>query len=262
MRISYVTASRIGEPSGFSGETDWERLHDRMAQETTPETFRRVARAVKALGFEGIEIYTGHCDYSLRAPDYSRSIRQVCDVEGLEIVAYAGGMGLPDGSREALQRTFDACEALGAPVMAGGLAPGADWDEVAELLRERGLVFAYENHPESSADEVLEKISGREDVIKACLDTGNLTAAGGDAREAAEALLGHLAHVHLKDVPGPGRHDCRALGEGAAKVEETVRFLAESGYEGWASIEHETFDRDPDGEIELSLGRVREWLGA
>ncbi len=259
VKFSYVTANLIAQPAGFSGVSDWGELADAMTEETTPETFRLICRKVKGMGFEGIEIYGGHCNYLVHDLDHARAIRDVCGEEGLEVAGYAGSCGQPDGTRDDYERNFAMCEALGAKLLAGGFA--GDANLAAEILRDHGLVIAYENHPEKTADELLKKIEGNEDVIKLCLDTGNLTAKGGDALEVAEALLPHIAHLHLKDVKAVGGHDTLAIGRGVARVKEALLYCVASGYDGWATIEHEPFDRDPDPEVAESLVTVKAWLG-
>lgn len=258
MRLSYVSANLIGEPSGWSGEDDWGKLDDMMVRETTPEGFREISRSVRAMGFDGIEIYTGHCSYLKHGTDHAEAIRAVCADEGLVLVGYAGGFGQPNGTRDDWARTIAMCRALGARMMTGGIA--GDWEVAAEVLRDAGMIVAYENHPEKNADEILAKIDGKEDVIKVGLDTGNLTARGGDALDAAKKLYDHIVHVHLKDVREAGAHNTLALGKGVAKVRATVEYLVERGYDGWASIEHEPFDRSPDPEVAESLATVRGWL--
>ncbi len=258
MKISYVTANLIGHASGFSGDTDWGKLHDAMVEETTPDAFRDIARTVKAMGFEGVEIYTGHCDYNKRGVDYAKALKDICDDEGLAVAGYAGGFGFPGGTREDFRRTFAMCKALGCKLMAGGIA-GDDWSLCASMLREEGLLIGYENHPEKTGGEVLKRIEGHEDVIRAALDTGNITAKGGDALEAAKTLMPHIVHMHLKDVKRSGEHDTVALGKGVAKVSEALAYVLANGFDGWASVEHEPFDRDPDPEVAESLATLRRW---
>lgn len=260
MRLSYVTANLIGEPFGYNGETDWGKLDDAMVEQTTPESFRETCRVIKGMGFEGVEIYTGHCSYLKRDVEFAKAIRDVCGEEGLAVVGYAGGFGLPDGTREDFERTFRMCKALGTELMTGGIAGPADWEPAAEILREEGLVIAYENHPEKTAEEILAKIGGKEDVIKVGFDTGNITAQGGDAAAAAGKVMGHIRHLHLKDVRAAGAHDTCAIGEGVAKVREAFDYIVGHGYDGWASIEHEPFDRDPNEEVARSLATVKEWF--
>ena len=259
MKISYVTANLIGQPFGYDGDSDWGKLDAAMIEQTTAKTFREIVKTVKRIGFEGIEIYTGHCSYLKRDADYAKAIRDACAAEGMAIVAYAGAFGLPDGTREDFKRAFAMCKALGCRLMAG-VVVGKDWTLAAKMLRDEGLVLAYENHRDKSAEEVLARIAGKEDVIKAALDTGNLTAQGGDARAAVEKLMSVLVHLHLKDVKAVGGHDTVALGRGVARVKETVEYAVANGYDGWASIEHEPFDRDPNPEVIESLATLRRWL--
>jgi inosose dehydratase len=88
-----------------------------------------------------------------------------------------------------------------------------------------------------------------------CLDTGHLVLGGTDPVELARAGGDRIAHVHLKDVePGvAGRLRAgelelvaavqtglfRPLGEGGARVAETVRALEEEGYTGWYVLEQD-----------------------
>jgi sugar phosphate isomerase/epimerase len=259
MKLSYVTANLIGAGFGFNGDHDWGKLDPAMIEQTTPQTFRKIAKAVKAMGFDGIEIYTGHCSYLKRDLDYARAVRDVCDEEGLPIVAYAGRFGTPVGTRDDFRKTFAMCKALGTTLMAG-VIDAKDWGLCAKMLRDEGLVIGLETNPEKNAEEVLAKIAGHEDVIKVTLDTGNLTSEGGDARVAAEKLMPHIVHLHLKDVKAVGGRDTVALGKGVARVKDALDYVIAHGYKAWASIEHEPYDRDPDPEVKESLVTVRKWL--
>ena len=98
------------------------------------------------------------------------------------------------------------------------------------------------------------------DWIAANLDTGNLAARGGDPVKAARLLGKRIRHVHFKDVPAVGSHDCVAIGTGIVDVQGVVRELKAAGYDGCLSIEIETGDRDPTDEIIASAETLRRLL--
>ena len=128
-----------------------------------------------------------------------------------------------------------------------------------------GVQWAFENHPQKSVEQILDRIGGDNHKqygnCGVALDTGWCGTQGLDALEAVKRLRDVLLLVHLKDVKAAGRHDTCALGEGIVPVEQVVRYLVQSGWQGDISIEHEPYDRDPMPEVRRSLERVREWIG-
>ena len=118
--------------------------------------------------------------------------------------------------------------------------------EAEAVLREHGVRFAYENHPERTPQEVLELIGDAEDVLGAAVDTGWWATQGydpvaGDPRSPGPALprppQGRRGAGH-RTTPAC---TAKASREIAACVDE----LLELGYLGPLSIEHEPYDRDP-----------------
>ena len=123
------------------------------------------------------------------------------------------------------------------------------------------MKWAFENHPQKTTEEMLARIGhGKYPHCGIGLDTGWCGTQGLDAVEAVKRLLPNLLIVHLKDVQARGAHDTCALGEGIVPVEQVVRYLVKSDWNGTLCIEHEPFDRDPMPEVQRSLQRLREWL--
>ena len=123
-----------------------------------------------------------------------------------------------------------------------------------------GVVSAFENGNEKSVEEIQSAIRGGSAWIAANLDTGNLAGQGGDPVKATRVLGRQIKHVHFKDVPAAGSHDCVAIGEGIVDVKGVIKELKASGYEGWLSIEIETVDHDPTDEIIRSAETIRALL--
>ena len=130
------------------------------------------------------------------------------------------------------------------------------------VLREHGVRFGLENHPERTPQEVLETIGDDADVLGAAVDTGWWATQSYDPVAAIGELSDRLFHVHLKDVEEPGTHVSCMHGEGCANVAGCVEKLLAIGYSGPLSIEHEPYDRDPTAECARMLARIREQLAA
>jgi sugar phosphate isomerase/epimerase len=128
------------------------------------------------------------------------------------------------------------------------------------LGKKYGILSAFENGGEKNVDEILSAMRGGNEWIGANLDTGNLAAQGGDPVKAARVLGKQIKHVHFKDVPAVGSHDCVAIGSGIVDVKGVIRELKACGYDGWLSIEIETAGHDPTEEIIISVERIRRYL--
>jgi inosose dehydratase len=152
----------------------------------------------------------------------------------------------------------------------------------AERCRERGFTTAFHPHAGSyvesprEVDALLEHLDSA--LLGLCFDTGHCAFGGGDPlallREAGELVN----HVHFKDVDlellarlhteGKGLEEAWAagvfceLGTGGARVDDCLRQLLATGFEGWIVVEQdrvlaegESFDRALE-----SAQRNRTWL--
>jgi inosose dehydratase len=155
-------------------------------------------------------------------------------------------------------------------------------DAGAAAARGRGVRCGIHPH----AGTLVERPEELERVLDACdidlvLDTGHVTAGGGDPLETLRRWLDRTAHVHLKDVRraaverGPdGRLDvvemwrrhafCR-LGEGDADVDAFVDELLRRGYDGWIVVEQDHLPDWAGGGLERAVADQKEnrkWLEA
>jgi sugar phosphate isomerase/epimerase len=264
MRVGFISANLVARASGYDGTEDW-GYHDELTRERTDlADVREWLDEVAALGFDGVSVWSPHCWYHDADAEDAAAVREAAAERGLEIYAYAGSLGVDaDGEREdpaAWRRTFETAAALGADHLAGSYGPPSNRDLIHDLVAETGVGFAFENHPESSAAEMYERIEGYEDCMGFAFDTGWAGTQGFDAPETVRELGEDLTEIHLKDVRAAGSHETCALGEGVVDVWGVLDALEEIGYDGWLSVEHEPYDRDPMPEVETSLQRVRERL--
>jgi sugar phosphate isomerase/epimerase len=233
-------------------------------------------RAVRSLGFS--EIQLGKLPDEYHSPPGRRRLQEIVEGEGLRAVAlsivHEGGsyanmdavrrtVGfLPPETVEARVqfsfRCLDTVAALGIPLVTThvGLLPPDPTDagyervrravgRVAAYAQRIGVTYAIETGQET-AQELLAFIARVDAPVAVNFDGPNFIAyQTQDPIEALQLLYPQTAGVHLKDylvpeAPGLLSKAC-PLGEGAGKVDETLRFLIDSGYEGPLILE--TYDR-------------------
>jgi predicted dehydrogenase/sugar phosphate isomerase/epimerase len=206
--------------------------------------FCGILDSVVEAGFSSLDLWTAHLHYEWATPEHVAVAIEETTARRLRISSYAGGFG-------ATVEEFRACcrlaEHLRIRILGGG-SPLLESDRGAfvRTLREFGLFFALENHPEKSPEEILARIGEADaDVLGVAVDTGWFGTQGFPADEAVRVLLPRTRLVHLKDVRAAGAHETCPFGEGVVPVESCLQILRLAGYRGGVSIEHEPFDNDP-----------------
>jgi sugar phosphate isomerase/epimerase len=166
--------------------------------------------------------------------------------------------------------------AVGTDILGGGAGLlFTDRQAAVDILSEYDIRLAIENHPERTPAELMEKIGdGGGGRIGAAVDTGWFATQGFDAAVAIQHLGPAVFHVHLKDIVDPQPteppgvtmkslgHETCAFGRGIVPLRECVRVLADLGYGGAFSIEHEPEDYDPTQDVLASLRLLQEWLAS
>jgi L-ribulose-5-phosphate 3-epimerase len=108
---------------------------------------------------------------------------------------------------------------------------------------------------------VLETV-GPEDAgtLGVTIDTGWFGTQGYPADDAVRALRGRLRHVHLKDVRAAGTHETCGFGKGVVPLRAVVQALAEIGYTGVLSVEHEPELFGPGTDLAAARRQLDGWL--
>jgi L-ribulose-5-phosphate 3-epimerase len=262
---SFITANYVARAKGYNGEPNW-GVHDQATRDnTSADQWGFICRDVARQGFKAIDIWTAHCHWQHHDREgYPERVKALCAENGLEVTSYAGG--IPIKKPADLDAPLAFMNRIGAPIFAGGIhgLPVADLaPAVQDACQRHGVRWALENHPEKSADEILNKIgNGKFDRCGVALDTGWCAIQHMDALDATKRVRPSLFILHLKDVVAPGSHDTCAIGEGVVPCEQVVRYLVETNWSGAICIEHEPYDRDPMPEVKRSLERVQQWLRA
>lgn len=261
MKLSCVTASYVADLLGYPGDIDWGLASETIIAAPMLETLDSILDRLAPAELDGLELWYPHVSPTRLTPVLASAVRRRLAERGLVCSACAGGIPDPAedpyGAEEALQTAV----LLRAPAIAAHLGPGVA-ARLGPLCATYGVQVGYENGGDRDAAEMLRAMAGGGEWVGVALDTGNLAAQGGDPVRAVRELGDRIIHVHFKDVPAVGSHDCVALGAGIVDVAGVICELKAVGYDGWLSVEIETADRDPSAEIIASAATVRRlWAG-
>ena len=220
------------------------------------------------LGFADVEVWLGHVPGG--ADGAAETVRRA----GVRVRAVSAG-GFYRGDDDTPRRAFDLAGTLGADVVALCVAPPLI-PELARLMPPTVRV-AVENHWDQPLARSREVAAAIESIrLEACLDTGHALAAGERPERAAVRLGARLGHVHLKEgrLPSPaerilgrrlrrrllGKPEPVAAGEGDLDLRAFSDALAQIGFQGSVTVEHEG-DRAEQA-LGLLSDRWREVAGA
>ncbi len=262
--VSFMTANYVARQLGFKMKAGWSE-GDRATNAyfapaaTYADRLDELLAGIAALGFSRIDLWTAHLHWSWATAAHLRIARQLAHKHHLGLQSYAGGFG---ETRAEFERACDTAAKVGIPLL-GGMSSLLDADPrgFGAILKERGLKFGCENHPEKTPAELLKKIEGAdEELVGAAVDTGWFGTWGYDAAEAIRALRDRLFYVHLKDVLRAGSHDTCRFGAGCVPIKRCVETLKAIKYLGGISIEHEPASYDPSEECRAGREMVEGWL--
>jgi L-ribulose-5-phosphate 3-epimerase len=253
--ISFITANYVAREVGWAmhgwGHGDKATNEAFAPLETFGERFGALLDDVCRLGFDTVDVWGAHLNHDWATDEHVSLARTLIDERELTIGSYQVYAG-PEG----LERVCDIAATLGTPLLSGNVP--LDDERLPSLLAERGLRFAFENHPdEKTPADVLAKIGKH----GACVDTGWFGTQGYSAPQAIEELGERVYHVHLKDVLAVGEpHETCRWGEGIVDVEGCVRALQRIDYTGTIAVEHEPETFDPSEEIRSMRTQLEGWL--
>ena len=267
INIGFISANYVARQAGYPGgdTSDWGDHAQRTRENFDTDDLNTWMAEVADTGFDGLSLWTAHCWYHNGSDDRIERVRDLSESHDLPLYSYGGSLGEPPENteqelRESWKRAFEAADHLGCNRLVGGYDNPEARSIIPELVAEYNLEYAYENHPEGSAMEIRDQLPGDDDRIGIAFDTGWAGTQGLDAATTIRDLGDDLLEVHLKDVISEGEHETCAFGDGIVDIEGCVTALNDIGYNGWVTIEHEPFDRDPLPEIRTSLERLQRLL--
>lgn len=258
----FMTANYVARELNYINSRNWGECHKATEEAfhgpQFSEKFEELVAKIKGLGFDAIELWVAHLNPERATPDMLEQANRILRKYNMNAVSYTAGFHKPGVSRDVAVRIFETAKALGVSVLAAGFNP-VNGPLVRELAEKYDIRMAYENHPEKTPQEVVDKVSLFSPWIGSAIDTGWFATQGYDAVQAVYDLKDVLLHVHLKDIKAVGAHDTCALGDGIVDIKGVLAALKSVGYTGEITIEHEPHDYDPTEECRVSLERVKTW---
>ncbi len=251
-RVSFVTANLVARVSGYRFElAQWGEQHKKTVAATDEAAWRSICSEIAAHGFKAIEIWEAHAAPEVMDRKRATAWKSIMDDCGLKAIGYGGGLS---------RKTLEICQWLGIPQINGGIN-GNTPEQATAMCREMGVRFNVENHPQKTAQEILNVVGGGNDWLGVCIDTGWLGTQAAPGPETIELCGKFVRHTHIKDVKAAGGHSTCLLGDGVARVSDCIAALKRLKYSGWYSWEDEPEDRNPFDSAERNLRWIETQLG-
>ncbi len=263
--LSCITANYVAKELNYHMTDGWSQGNTATQEafkslETFEAKFTELAEAVRELGFSYLDIWIAHLHPCWATDEHVAIACDVLKQNQLTPLSLAGGFG---STLEQLEGFCRLASSVGAGILAGGMPVWhSDRAGCIRLLRQYGIKWAFENHPNEKTAEDVIAIIGEEDmdIVGVACDTGWFGTNDCDANEALRKLAPRLMHLHLKDVREAGQHRTCQLGDGVVGIEACVETLREIGYQGPIGIEHEPEEYDPTEEVRESLRLLKSWM--
>lgn len=262
-KISFMTANYCARQIGYNMTEGWgqgEKATDAYFQplDTYAGRFEEYLTDIKAMGFTALDLWLPLLNSTWATEDHIRIAVDLLQKHDLTVPSVAGWMG---STPEQFERVCQIAQAVGAKVLGGGTTVAtSNRAFMVDTLNQYGVKWGFENHPEKTPAEILEKIGDDAGgVVGVCVDTGWFGTQGYDAAKGLEELKDRLFYVHLKDVKAAGAHETCRFGEGVVDIHACVETLNRIGYNSGLSVEHEPEHFDPTEDVKASLAMLKEW---
>lgn len=261
--ISFMTANYVARQVGYNMTGGWGQgdtaTNDYFKPiETYSDRLDEYLRDIREMGFDTLDLWMPLLNYSWATDEHIETAAGLLKQHGLKVISLAGWFG---ATPDEFEKCCQIAAALDCTILGGGTSlPVKDRAFMIDILHKYGVKWAFENHPEKTPQEILDKIGGDEDVVGVAADTGWFGTQAYDAPKALEELAPRLFHVHLKDVLAAGAHDTCRYGEGVVNIEGCVQTLKRLGYSGGICVEHEPELFDPTEDVKASLAMLKGWL--
>lgn len=264
MNIGMITCNYFMRIYDYQQPADfnWGKMVEKYRTEFTREHFITLAKEIRELGYNSIEIWEPTFSHYVYTEDEAKAMALELAELGFEKIVYCiGGWGKNDVGN--IEKAYKYAKALGSKVVTGCIShPDADivLSEADRCGKKYGLVFAIENHPAPSIEkpEDVAEIMMKYETVGANLDTGIYNMQGYDVIAAADLLKNKIYHVHFKDTV-KGGEGCLPIGDGDAPMADVLRKLRAWDYKNMVSVEFEYLG-DPAPGLKKSIEFIKDVL--
>ncbi|NLL83650.1 MAG: sugar phosphate isomerase/epimerase [Lentisphaerae bacterium] len=207
-------------------------------------------------GYDGIEISAikGMCEHLDldRWQEQTNEIHDLAAQHNLELLSTE--VASLDETR--LQTAFDACAAIGIPVVNVGPGGKSDIQEdldhainhlakMAELAAQRGVTLCVKAHVNASIYSTPTTLAAMERIANPAfgidMDPSHIYRAGELPEEALPQVISRVRHIHIRDCkgrgPSPGAPCNQACGRGDVNLYGYFEAMVKGGYSGPVNLE-------------------------
>ncbi len=217
-------------------------------------------RVLTALRAPYVSVKSFHLPYE-SSPEELREGRKAFDDAGLKVVG-GGLVPLTEDDDASMQRYFEYAKGAGFPLMVIGTTPDA-LPRVERFVKAYGIAVALHNHgPEDryfpAPSDALPLIQDMDPRVGLCIDVGHAARTGRDVVQEIADSGTRVLDVHLKDLAdlSDASSQC-VVGEGSMPFPEIFRQLDRMGFAGYANLEYEIDESDPQPGMLRSFAYMR-----
>ena len=219
-------------------------------------SFEEAARAIKLAGYDGVEISAiqGMCEH-LVLDNWEAQKSELTDImEKNELEFLSTEVTTID--RDRLSKAFEACAAIGIPVInvgSGGVTdePGSleacieALNDRAELAANYGVTLCCKAHVGAAIYNTPTTLTAMEGIGNPAfgidMDPSHIWRAGENPAEALPGVISRVKHIHIRDCkgqgPSPGEPALQACGRGDIDLANYFKAMADANYNGPVCLE-------------------------
>lgn len=218
--------------------------------------FSVAAKHIRAAGYDGIEISAikGMCEHLVldQYKEQAQRIKQAAADNDLATLS----MEVAALDPERLTLAFQACEAIGIPIV--NIGPGGKSDveedfvrqteliaQMAELAGQHGVTLCCKAHVGGAIYNTPTTLRAVASITSPSfgvdMDPSHIYRANEDPAPALKAVIKHARHIHIRDCkgrgPSPGTPPDQACGRGDIDLYGYCQSMVDGGYDGPVVLE-------------------------
>ncbi len=219
-------------------------------------SLEEAARAIKLSGYDGMEISAieGMCDH-IDLDNYKQNVSMIKETsEKYELQLLSTEVASRDEIR--LLKAFEACQAIGIPIVNIGPGGKSDVEEdiaesieaiakLSEKAQAYGVTLCVKAHVNAAIYNTPTTLRAMSAITSPAfgidMDPSHIHRANENPEEALKAVVSRVKHVHIRDCcgrgPSPGEPTLQACGRGDINLYGYFKVLVDAGYEGPVCLE-------------------------
>jgi len=178
--------------------------------------------------------------------DYTRQAIELADAFDAPYISIEPGGPVPEGTSHS-----EAMETFARSLR-----------EVLPTAERLGVDVLVEPEPDlliETTDQFLAFVDRIDSPRVGCnFDAGHLYCVGEDPAAAIESLAPYTRHYHLEDIPENRSHEHTQLGDGAMDIDGFLSTLADTGYDGYVTVELYPYQETPAETARAAMAYLEE----